>query len=226
MKKKIKKILKSRILIFILGGILFSTISVYAVTYFPSNQVTYDNKTSGLESADVQGAIDELYNTCSSAIKSGNNIYYAFNNSRLYNSYIYRSDLNGQNQVTLYSETVMNSYTNISDIYVTKDYIYYAYNVLYNSSGSPYNSYIYRSDLNGQNRVSLYSETASNNNTTIDGIYVSDNYIYFTYNTYYSNGGHRSTYIKKIDLNGQNVTTIKSFETSSEQYSIDSIFIK
>ena len=29
-----------------------------------SNYVSYDNKTSGLESTDVQGAIDELYNTC------------------------------------------------------------------------------------------------------------------------------------------------------------------
>ena len=37
------------------------SVGVCAVTYFPSNQVTYDNKTSGLKSSDVQGAIDELY---------------------------------------------------------------------------------------------------------------------------------------------------------------------
>ncbi len=35
-----------------------------AMTYFPSNQTVYDNKTSGLKSTDVQGAIDELYNVC------------------------------------------------------------------------------------------------------------------------------------------------------------------
>ena len=29
------------------------SVGVYAVTYFPSNQVTYDNKTSGLKSSDV-----------------------------------------------------------------------------------------------------------------------------------------------------------------------------
>ena len=34
------------------------------MTYFPSNDVTYDNKISGLKSTDVQGAIDELYNVC------------------------------------------------------------------------------------------------------------------------------------------------------------------
>ena len=225
MKETIKKILKNRIFVFIFGGILFSTVSVYAVTYFPSNQVTYDNSTSKLNSTDVQGAIDEIYNTCLSSIKSGDYIYYAFNNSRIHNSYIYRSDLNGQNRVTLISETVTKNHTSISDIYVTKDYIYYAYNAL-DSSGSPFNSYIYRSDLNGQNQVTLYSETITNSDATIDGIYVSDNYIYFTHNYYYSDGEHRSTYIRKMDLNGQNITTITSLETNTEQYSIDSIFIK
>ena len=44
------------------------SVGVCAVTYFPSNQVTYDNKTSGLKSIDVQGAIDELYNECSSSM--------------------------------------------------------------------------------------------------------------------------------------------------------------
>ena len=39
-------------------------VSVIAATYFPSNQVTYENGTSGMQATDVQGAIDELYNTC------------------------------------------------------------------------------------------------------------------------------------------------------------------
>ena len=62
--KKFKRILKNRIFIFILGGLIFGAIGVSAATYFPSNQVTYDNKTSGLKSKDVQGALDELYSTC------------------------------------------------------------------------------------------------------------------------------------------------------------------
>ena len=41
-----------------------AVVVVYAETYFPSNQVTYDNTVSGLSSSNVQGAIDELYNTC------------------------------------------------------------------------------------------------------------------------------------------------------------------
>ena len=59
--KQIKKIFKNRIFIFILGGLIFGTVGVYAATYFPSNNVTYDNSESGLTSTDVQGAIDELY---------------------------------------------------------------------------------------------------------------------------------------------------------------------
>ena len=61
MKDKIKKIVKSRIFIFVLGLFVCGTAGVYAATYFPSADVTYNNEESGLVSTDVQGAIDELY---------------------------------------------------------------------------------------------------------------------------------------------------------------------
>lgn len=64
MKEKLKKIFKNRIFIFSLGILLSGSVSVFAVTYFPSDDVTYDNTESGLSSTNVQGAIDELYNTC------------------------------------------------------------------------------------------------------------------------------------------------------------------
>ena len=64
MKEKMKKILKNRIFIFALGLSIAGSISVAAETFFPSNDVTYDNTESGLASTNVQGAIDELYNTC------------------------------------------------------------------------------------------------------------------------------------------------------------------
>ena len=64
MKEKIKKFIKSYLPGFILGVVSAAVVVVYAETYFPSNQVTYDNKESGLSSNNVQGAIDELYNTC------------------------------------------------------------------------------------------------------------------------------------------------------------------
>ena len=60
MKEKIKKNLVG----FIIGVITTFSISVIAATYFPSNDVTYDNKESGLSSTNVQGAIDELYGVC------------------------------------------------------------------------------------------------------------------------------------------------------------------
>lgn len=62
-----KKIFKSKVFILIIFIFVFGVISVSAVTYFPSNDVTYNNETSGLKSTDVQGAIDELYTTCQMA---------------------------------------------------------------------------------------------------------------------------------------------------------------
>ena len=58
---KLKKILKSKIFIFIITALLFSAVGVSAATYFESGAVTYDNTESGLTSTNVQGAIDELY---------------------------------------------------------------------------------------------------------------------------------------------------------------------
>ena len=59
-----KKILKNRVFLCTLTALIFGTIGVSATTYFPSNNITYDNTESGITSTNVQGAIDELYNTC------------------------------------------------------------------------------------------------------------------------------------------------------------------
>ena len=64
MKNKVKEFIKSYLPGFILGVISAAVVVVYAETYFPSNQVTYDNTESGLSSSNVQGAIDELYGVC------------------------------------------------------------------------------------------------------------------------------------------------------------------
>ncbi len=64
MKEKFKKVFKNSIFIFVLGVLVSGVVGVCAVTYFPSGDVTYDNSASGLQSTDVQGAIDELYNAC------------------------------------------------------------------------------------------------------------------------------------------------------------------
>ena len=61
---KIKKLFKNRIFLCLFTALLAGSITVKAATYFPSNDVIYDNSESGLSSTDVQGAIDELYNTC------------------------------------------------------------------------------------------------------------------------------------------------------------------
>ena len=64
-KGKVRK----NLIIFAIGFLIFGSIGVCAITYFPSNQVTYDIKTSGLNATEVQTAIDELYSkakSCSS----------------------------------------------------------------------------------------------------------------------------------------------------------------
>ena len=73
MKKKLK-LTKSHIICFILGALIFGLVGVSAATYFPSNNVTYDNKASGLNSNNVQSAIDELYNSIHNSITGGESI--------------------------------------------------------------------------------------------------------------------------------------------------------
>ena len=64
MKEKIRKIIFGYLPGFVLGVMIAISISVIAATYFPSNQTTYDNSVSGLQSTNVQDAIDELYGVC------------------------------------------------------------------------------------------------------------------------------------------------------------------
>ena len=64
MKEKTKEFMKKYLIGFILGILTVGIIKVSAETFFPSNQVTYDNRESGLSSTNVQGAIDELYGVC------------------------------------------------------------------------------------------------------------------------------------------------------------------
>ena len=71
MKEKIKKIIFGYLPGFVLGVITAISINVIAATYFPSGDVTYDNTASGLESTDVQGAIDELYGICTKEPTTG-----------------------------------------------------------------------------------------------------------------------------------------------------------
>ena len=63
MKNK-KFYIKKNILSFIIGTFIFGIINVYAITYYPSLSTTYDHSASGMQSTNVQDAIDELYNVC------------------------------------------------------------------------------------------------------------------------------------------------------------------
>ena len=60
-----KKFLNGKIFVSLITALIVGVTSVSATTYFMSKDVVYDNSVSGLESSDVQGAIDELYAVCS-----------------------------------------------------------------------------------------------------------------------------------------------------------------
>lgn len=198
MKEKLKKVFKNRIFICILTALITGTISVYAVTYFPSNQVTYDNTTSGLKSSDVQGAIDELYNTCSSAVQAGDYIYFTVGGGA--SSIIYRVDINGSNLQLLYIVQA----GDINNLYVVNDYIYFTV------TGGTF-SFINRIDINGQNVQQIYSQRGYN----IGGMFVTNDYIYFTLT------GGTVSFLQRINLDGTNV--IEIYRINSD---INTIFIK
>ena len=58
--KKIFKFVKQNIIGFIIGGIVFGSLGVYAAGVIAANEVTYSNASSGLSLTNVKGALDEL----------------------------------------------------------------------------------------------------------------------------------------------------------------------
>ena len=111
MKNKHKDFFKKNLIGFILGILSAGAVSVIAATYFPSNNVTYDNGTSGLSSTNVQGAIDELYKTCKGIISvGGKDIETVTSGDGLYadeyedGKYTYKG-VNPNNYVTFNNET-------------------------------------------------------------------------------------------------------------------------
>ena len=107
--------IKSKIFIFVLVELIFSSVSVYTITYFSSNQVTYNNKASGLKATQVQTAIDELYNTCknntSGSCGSGNNIYFHYQGSSGDGSGIYKMPVNGRSLTKISAQGSPNTIT-------------------------------------------------------------------------------------------------------------------
>ena len=80
-------------------GLIVSGITAYAITQIAAADVTYDNTNSGLESADVQGALNELYESATKSRVS----YIDFNNL------IYQQSYNNASSI---------SYTATEDCYV------------------------------------------------------------------------------------------------------------
>ena len=72
--KKIKYYVRKNLISFVIGLILFGSLGAYAIVTFQSKDVSYENKSSGLSSNNVQGAIDELYEECTKVPAPGDTI--------------------------------------------------------------------------------------------------------------------------------------------------------
>ena len=205
------KVSKKNIICFILGAIIFSAISVYAATYFPSNQVTYNNSASGLSSTNVQGAIDELYNTCSSAVSSGDYIYYAINNyysegQQPKGGTLYRCNADGGSCTTIAGASRNSSF---GSVYANNKYMYYAVNNYYSEGDAvqPRGGTLYRCNADGQSCV-IISEAYSG---SFGSVYANNKYMYYAVNNYYSFGSDvqpRGGTLYRCNADGQSCVSI------------------
>ena len=231
MKNKIKKVFKSRMFICILTVLVTGTISVYAVIYFPSNQVTYDNGTSGLKSSYVQGAIDELYTTFASSMQSGVYMYYSVNSftrtGSMSSSYVnmpsgvslYRCNIDGTSCSTIASS---DSDVSFNNIYVTNEYMYYVSNLFELGGGALYGYYVlsngvslYRCNVDGSNCSAKISVSGNRN---ISNVYATDDYLYYAANSFTQTGSMSSGYVNmpngaslyRCNIDGENCSTVTS----------------
>lgn len=162
MKEKVKKVLKNRMFIFVCGGLFFSTVSVFAITYFPSNQVTYDNETSGLKATQVQAAIDELYSTCknnTSGSGTGNNIYFHYQGNDGDGSGIYKMPINGGSLTKIEAHgigNVIKPYEDADTFLIRNDYIYFHYQGTYGEGAG-----IYKMSINGGSLTKIEAQGSS-----------------------------------------------------------------
>ncbi len=225
MKKKLKKILKNKIFIFILGGIFFSTISIYAVTYFPSNNVTYDNKTSGLSSTDVQGAIDELYNTCSSSVISGDYIYftgYSEAASQKQN-YLYKVSINGGTPTEISIKSSSNWDYVVNNFTIVKDTIYFTG---YSEAASQKQNYLYKVSINGGTPTEISIKSSSNWDYVVNNFTIVKDTIYFTGRNKRDSSYNAINHLYKVSINGGTPTEISIKNSSDWDYVVNNFIIK
>ena len=89
MLNKFKKIFKGRRSIFTVGlilGVIVSASGVYAANTVYSKNVTYDNSNSGMESTNVQDALDETYNTCFPPVLAAEKVINLYNDGSTINT--------------------------------------------------------------------------------------------------------------------------------------------
>lgn len=204
-----KKILRNRLFIFILGVIITLSVNVIAATYFPSNQVTYDNKTSGLSATNVQGAIDELYKNCLLTVSTNQYFYYADatydGDGTPQEGNLYRYNQTDNSTIKIASVSGLQY---INSAATSNDSLYYSITDYERGNGTPNYGYLIKCDLNGNNCSTIASVSGLQH---INSVTISNDFLYYSISDYERGGGVPNYgYLNKCDLNGNNCSTIKS----------------
>ena len=203
----LKKLFKNRIFLCVFTALIVGTTSVYAVTYFPSNQVTYENSSSGLKSSDVQGAIDELYSTCESCSSKvvGDYIYFTGYKTEGNTPTLYKVSINGGSPTSIpitYENKGTRSY-GINNFAIIDDMIYFTG---YKTEGNT--PTLYKVSINGGSPTSIpiTYENGGTRNYGINNFAIIDDMIYFT--GYRSNSSSQIPHLYKVSINGGSPTSI------------------
>ena len=135
---------------------------------------------------------------------------------------IYRVSVNGGDPTLIY-EYVGRNDSNIESIYVTQDYIYFSVG-RYVDGGSYGDPSIYRVSVNGGDPTLIY-EYVGRNDSNIESIYVTQDYIYFSVGRYVDGGSYGDPSIYRVSVNGGTPTLIYEYDGRNDS-NIESIFIR
>ena len=150
------KILKNRFFIFILGGILFSSITAFAVTTISADKVTY-TKSDGTVT-NVNNVLDDLYNRypnlhgALSDLKSGNNTIMNNTKDTLYVAIFGYTSVSNSSQI-LATRTQIDSLTGADS-----EEMFYRYT---SANNEPYAIRVYKL-TNCKENVSVTAKTHAN----------------------------------------------------------------
>lgn len=154
------KILKNRLFIFILGGIIFSSITAFAVTTISADKITYTGKNNVERSVDK--VLDDLYTTANDLINRSSDLTGALSDIKLGTVTISENT-----HSTIYA--VLFSYSSLGESYVSKR------TSIKSVTGASYERLFYKYLSSSSYGISIYKLTNCESTVTVTGDVASDN---------------------------------------------------